>query len=245
MLPHLQQLASGFEVVAVFYNSGQPAKNRRWAVRKAKKVLRIGLLGVLIGFRMRRWYGVNTSEILGVKSLGQLRENNGFYFDLFELPSLNGRRMVQAMKSARVDLVVSLGNGFISPSVYSIPKFGMLNVHHEQLPSHRNAQSVIWQLYGRSSITGYTIHEISREIDGGRIVLREDIPIAFEKTLALTVSRTYAALWVASTHGLAKVLNDFGSFIQEADIQEGEIGHFTTPSLLQYVRIWLNWRRLK
>ncbi len=123
MLPHLQQLASGFEVVAVFYNSGQPAKNRRWAVRKAKKVLRIGLLGVLIGFRMRRWYGVNTSEILGVKSLGQLRENNGFYFDLFELPSLNGRRMVQAMKSARVDLVVSLGNGFISPSVYSIPKF--------------------------------------------------------------------------------------------------------------------------
>ena|ERR1700730_1743036 len=47
-------------------------------------------------------------------------------------------------------LGLSLGNGYISKRVFSIPKFGMINVHSERLPEYQNAQSVIWPIYNRA-----------------------------------------------------------------------------------------------
>ena len=65
----------------------------------------------------------------------------------------------------------------------------MLNIHHEELPAFRNAQSVIWQLHEGRNKTGYTVHEITREIDGGRILKQSRSPSS-SKTRLVTPSAT-------------------------------------------------------
>ena len=142
-----------------------------------------------------------------------------------------------------LDVVISLGNGFIAPSVFNIPREGMLNIHHELLPGFRNAQSVIWQLYRGSSTTGFTIHRITREIDAGEILHRQTLPIQFEATLAQTVSRTIADVWEASAIGLHRLLSSETK--SEDSFNGGELGHYTTPSLVQFLHIARNWKGLK
>jgi methionyl-tRNA formyltransferase len=120
----------------------------------------------------------------------------------------------------------------------------MLNVHHEILPDYQNAQSVIWQIYNSSKMTGFSIHKVSKTIDTGEILFKEIIPIQFSTDLRTTVIVTNIDLWKQSSFSLRYVLDNFGDFYFNAEAQvPGR--KYTTPSFLQYIRIKRNFNRLK
>jgi len=120
----------------------------------------------------------------------------------------------------------------------------MLNIHHELLPEYQNAQSIIWELYNGSTITGYTIHKIEKTIDTGAIVYRESLPIIFRDTLADTVAFNYARLYDASAIGLINVLLDFEKYYNTAEPQ-GKGTKYTTPSFFQFRKIEKMYKKLK
>ena len=241
-LPVLLSEAKNYHISTVLLNTASTPKNGRWVKRKIKKVLNIGPLGALVGWRMRQWYTTDVSDLLNMTSMDATAVNSKLA--LHRIDGLNSRAMQEALETCGADVAISLGNGFIAPRIFSTPRFGMLNVHHEELPKFRNAQSVIWQLHEGSSQTGYTIHEVTRQIDGGRILKQESHPILFMDTLRETVSHTYAATWDAAALGLAAVLNVFDAHLQSAT-EQGKGGHFTTPTYRQYRRIQSEWKRLK
>lgn len=243
-VPYLVEAEENYELVLVVLNKSLPPKNWNWWRRKWKKVLKIGPVGALIGFLMRKWYGAGIADLLDIVPLKEVcaRLSKSEIYE--EVYGLNSMEMEHLLATYQLDLAVSLGNGFIAPRIFRIPRFGMLNVHHEELPKFRNAQSVIWQLYEGSNRSGYTIHEIEREIDGGRILKKSLVPIEFSSSLGHTVSLTYAALWEASASGLCQVLNSFPEFVDKASKQVGG-GHYTTPSFVQFLRIWVNWNKLR
>lgn len=245
MLPRLLEGQDGYEVTSVFWNRGEVKKNRKWWRRKLKKTWRIGVFGALLGVWMRSWYSGASMPFMGIQSLRDLHAQKDVQFDLYELPKLNGPDMRKAVETSGVELVISLGNGFIAPSVFSIPKHGMINVHHEQLPEFRNAQSVIWQLYEGNTTTGYSIHEISEEIDGGRILWRQNLPINMCSSLASTVTTTYSKLWEFSTEGMIHVLKHYQQLVSKAKPQSQLGGHYTTPSVRQFLRIYSNWKEFQ
>ncbi len=241
-LPVLLQEAKNYHISTVLLNTASTPKNGRWAKRKIKKILNIGPLGALIGWHMRQWYTTDVSDLLDMTSIGATATN--YNLALHRIDGLNSRAMQEALETCGADVAISLGNGFITPRIFSTPRFGMLNVHHEELPKFRNAQSVIWQLHESRSHTGYTIHEVTRQIDGGRILKQASHPIHFKDTLRETVSQTYSATWDAAALGLADVLNTFHAHLEHATAQE-KGGHFTTPTFRQYLRIHQEWKRLK
>lgn len=243
-VPLLVGAEENYQVVLVVLNRSLPLKDRSWWRRKLRKSLKIGPLGVLSGFRMRKWYGTGTTGLLGISPLKGVCDQLNKADIYHEVKGLNSLEMEHLLANHELDLAVSLGNGFIAPRIFSIPRFGMLNVHHEELPKFRNAQSVIWQLYEGSNKSGYTIHEIEREIDGGRILKKSMVPIEFAASLGKTVSLTYASLWNASASGLCQVLNAYPEYVRNASNQVGG-GHYTTPSFLQFLRIWRNWNMLR
>ena len=89
--------------------------------------------------------------------------------------------------SLNVDLAISLGCSYISSKIFNIPKYGMINIHHEILPEYQNAQSVIWQLFNNSNKTGYTIHKITKKIDDGPILFKKERDIIISDTLRKTL----------------------------------------------------------
>jgi methionyl-tRNA formyltransferase len=233
--------SDAFEIVcAIQVTQAAPRSSDFWK-RKIKKIARIGVLGALNGMRMRSWFGRDVADILSIAPLQEACTRHGV--QLHEVQQLNSAEMKDLLHQLELDVVISLGNGFIAPSVFNIPQDGMLNIHHELLPEFRNAQSVIWQLHRGSSTTGYTIHRIAREIDAGEILYQETIPISFETTLAKTVSQTIGNVWDASAVGLRKTL--VPEIKTHAEYPEGQAGHYTTPSLIQFLRIVRNWKKLK
>ncbi|MDZ7771622.1 MAG: formyltransferase family protein [Balneolaceae bacterium] len=180
------------QISAVVYNRRERADKKKFYKRKLRKALRIGPLAALNGLRMRRWYKQDLQDYLEIRPLDELcREHNVPYF---ETPEINCEETEDCFRKSDAEVGLSLGNGYIRESVFSIPRYGMLNIHHELLPDFQGAQSVIWQLYHGSRTSGYTIHKINRNIDGGAILYREEVPIRFEESLAETVTHTQADL---------------------------------------------------
>ena len=227
--------------ISVIYAPKTIINKKNYFLRKARKVIKIGFSGALIGVYIRKWYNLNKQLSLNLKSLDKLCSENGLNFYIAD--RLNSTNTIKYIKTLKPDLGVSIGNGYISSNVFSTPKHGMINIHHEELPLYQGAQSVIWQLYNNSLKTAYTIHKINKQIDGGHILMQENISIKFEKTLEKTVSETYFLLWKASAKGLEKLIYNFTFFDQNSKKQLNG-NTYTTPSLMEFIKILNNHKKL-
>jgi methionyl-tRNA formyltransferase len=230
------------EVVMVIHCGMTPVSKSKFYKRKFQKILKIGIPGAINGIRMRKWYNEDVQQILGIKSLKEVCSINNI--PLHSTPSVNSPETARLLQTSRADLGLSLGNGYIAKRIFSIPKSGMINIHHEILPEYQNAQSVIWQIYNMSDTTGYTIHKIDDHIDTGAILFQEKMPILFKETLGSTVSHTFAELLEASAKGLVKVVADYENFASAARLQERVKGH-TTPTWFQFRRMLSNFEKLR
>jgi methionyl-tRNA formyltransferase len=240
-LPYLHKCQS-IDELAVVFSEGQIKYPSRHRKRKLKKLLKIGPLGALNGVKMRQWYGAGVREFVEIARLDATCETHNV--PLSRVPMINGPECMEAFSRFAPDVAISLGNGYIASSVFTIPARGMLNIHHEILPDYQNAQSVIWPLYHGKTSSGYTIHKIDKSIDTGAIVHQEHVPIVFKDTLARTVSATIANLYEASAQGLCRVIDNLDLKLENAEPQ-GKGGHFTTPSFRQMRKIQKQYERLR
>lgn len=241
---HLNYLfeCKDIEVVQVVLSKGMKKNSKKFLVRKIRKAIAIGPLGVLNGIRMRKWFGPDVDALLPIKNLDLACEDFKIPFSI--VSSTNSEETVELFKKSTADIAISLGNSYISKKVFTAVPYGMLNIHHELLPDYQNAASIIWQLYNKSAHTGYTIHKVSAKIDGGDILLQENVPIQFRETLAATVTHTIVDLLKASAAGLVKVLQNYSYYESNAKLQ-GKGKSYTTPSALQFLRILRNFNELK
>jgi methionyl-tRNA formyltransferase len=210
------------EIVMVILNDGIVTNQTKGYQRIFRKIKKIGILGALNGIRMRKWFNEDMSIFKKFKDIELICREKKIPF--YITPYINSTRTMELFKKSNCDLGISLGNGYISKGIFSIPRFGMINIHHEILPDYQNAQSVIWQIYNMSSCTGFTIHKIDKHIDTGEILYQEIVPIHFEK--------------------LVKVISDFDNLNKNAKPQ-GSGRSYTTPSIWQYIKIENNFKKLR
>ncbi len=207
------------EITMVVCSQNTKTGRRKYYQRKISKIWKIGVLGTLNGIRMRKWYKLSGQDEQ-LKSIAQICKEHRI--DFHRTPRINCAETHELFAQANADLGVSLGNGFIAPGVFNIPKYGMINIHHEILPAFQNAQSVIWQLYFESATTGYTIHQIDKHIDTGAILHQESVPINCADSLGETVSRTYLNLLNSSAKGLIHCTANFDTQPKNAQNRENE-----------------------
>jgi methionyl-tRNA formyltransferase len=190
---------------------------------EAAKGSAIGLFGALFGLQMRAWYeGHYTSDLTVIcKSLGVA---------FSEVPYTNSAATATLLVESEADLGLSLGNGYIAPEIFSIPKYGMINVHLERLPEYRNARSVIWPIYFSERVTGFTIHQIDKRIDGGGIIHKEELQILFHHRLEDTVRRTLESIVLRAPGAVRYVCENYKELAAAARRQKNS-AKFTMPTL--------------
>jgi len=211
-------------------------KKRFWR-RRLKKISKIGILGALNGIRMRKWYQPKISE--DIISLAEK-----YNVPLFNSPVINSDQTRSIFKKMNVDLGLSLGNGYIAQSVFSIPKYGMINVHTEVLPDFQNAQSIIWPIYEGINQTGFTIHQIEKRIDAGDILYQKKYSITFYLSLKESVEKNLQKARSFVPEALCYVCENYHTLRKNAKKQtEGR--KYTTPTIRQYLRMLKNHRRMK
>lgn len=230
-------------IAMVICSQGKRTQGRlRFYKSRFLKILRIGLWGALNGVRMRKWYNEDLQQLLSIKDIRDLCDDHLIPFH--EVESIRSDETRKLFRKAQADLGISLGNGYIPKSVFTIPKYGMINIHHEVLPEFQNAQSVIWQIFKGSDITGYTIHAINEKIDCGEILYRQTVPIQFRETLRETVTHTYALLLERSARGLVYALEHF-DLLKSKAVPQDQGTKYTTPNYSEFNRIRKNFKRLR
>jgi methionyl-tRNA formyltransferase len=221
-------------VVRVVLALGVTPNRKKKLNRKIKKILRIGFLGALNGIKMREWFADRDAENLRTLC----RDLN---VGLFETPFINCETTRKLFREADAELGLSLGNGYIPKSIFSIPKLGMVNIHTEILPDFQGGRSIIWPIYEGRKETGFTIHQIDRKIDTGAIIYLEKYPIQFCPTLRETVELNLKTARMKIPDAFSYICENYTSLLESAKIQTSGKS-YTTPSIWQFYRMKRNHR---
>jgi len=224
------------DVVKVVLAHGVSPNRKKNLKRKIDKIFRIGLLGALNGIRMRDWYADKDTE--DIYSLCE-----SLNVKLSETPFINCDTTRDLFKESNADLGLSLGNGYIPKSVFSVPKYGMVNVHTEILPEFQGAQSIIWPIYEGKRDTGFTIHQIDNKIDTGDILLQKKYLIQFCSTLRDTVEKNIRTARIEVPEAFSYVCENYVS-LKAGAISQANGKSYTTPSIWQFLRMVRNQRAM-
>ena len=75
-------------------------------------------------------------------------------------------------------IVVYLMGHLLKKTIFSIPKYGTINLHPSYLPLYRGPSPEFWMYYNMDLTGGVTVHYIDEGEDTGDIIFQEKTPIA-------------------------------------------------------------------
>ena len=88
----------------------------------------------------------------------------------------NEDEMIHLFRAWNVDLIVLAGYMRIlkNPSAFHCP---IINVHPSLLPKYKGLHAIERALESGDDMTGVTVHYVNEELDGGEIIMQEEVPI--------------------------------------------------------------------
>ena len=90
--------------------------------------------------------------------------------------------LLQTLQTLQPDLIVVVAFRILPREVYSIPKYGSINLHASLLPKYRGAAPIQWAIINGESETGVTSFFLREVVDTGSIILQQRIPIGENET---------------------------------------------------------------
>lgn len=96
---------------------------------------------------------------------------------VFQPEKLKDPAFIRELSTLDADLFIVVAFRMLPEAVWSLPKHGTINLHASLLPQYRGAAPINWCIIHGEKETGLTTFLIDREIDTGRILLQQKMPI--------------------------------------------------------------------
>jgi len=92
------------------------------------------------------------------------------------VPHKDEEKMIELFKVWRVDLIVLAGYMRVikNPAAFPAP---IINIHPSLLPKYKGLHAIEQALDSGDDVTGVSVHYVNEELDGGEIILQEEVPI--------------------------------------------------------------------
>ncbi len=113
---------------------------------------------------------INQSE---VKNYAE--KNN---IQILQPDNLNDKEFINKIKEINPDIIIVVAFRKLPAEIFSIPKYGTINLHASLLPNYRGAAPINWCLINNEAKTGVTTFFINEKIDQGDILLQEEVNIS-------------------------------------------------------------------
>ncbi len=95
---------------------------------------------------------------------------------LHKVKDVNSLDCIKLIKKYKPDVGISFGTGKIEPRIFSLFKYGIINVHRGIVNRYRGLDSELWAIYHNDfNNIGVTIHFVEKELDKGGIFKMERI----------------------------------------------------------------------
>jgi methionyl-tRNA formyltransferase len=96
---------------------------------------------------------------------------------LLQPEKLKDNTFLGQLKAWDADLQIVVAFRMLPEVVWDMPRFGTFNLHASLLPQYRGAAPINWAIINGEKETGATTFFLTHEIDTGKIILQEKIPI--------------------------------------------------------------------
>ena len=101
-----------------------------------------------------------------------------------QIKSSNEDLIIDVMRAWKVDLIVLAGwMRIISPKLIEAFRNRIINLHPSMLPKYKGLHAIERALESGDKFTGVSVHYVNEELDGGEIILQEEVPILPEDDL--------------------------------------------------------------
>ncbi len=162
----LEYLYSSFSGI-----SGNPDSSQ-----KAKRIKKHEILAVVTGPDKKSGRGLRLIPT-AVKSASQT-----LGIPLLTPTSLKDENFINKIKEFNADIFVVVAFKILPEKLYSIPKFGSINLHGSLLPKYRGAAPINWAIINGETKTGLTTFFLKKKVDTGNIIYQENIAIKPDET---------------------------------------------------------------
>ena len=103
--------------------------------------------------------------------------------DKFGIPhthikSKNEELIIDVMNAWKVDLIVLAGwMRIVTPKLINAFPDRIINLHPSMLPKYKGLHAIERALESGDEYTGVSVHYVNEELDGGKVILQEEVPI--------------------------------------------------------------------
>ena len=114
---------------------------------------------------------------------------------------------LEQLHTWRPELQVVVAFRMLPEVIWSYPRLGTFNLHASLLPQYRGAAPIQWALLNGEKETGVTTFFINHDIDTGKIIMQEKVPVSPEDnagTLSDKLLQTGARLTVKTIRAIIK-----------------------------------------
>jgi len=149
------------------------------------------------------------SEILVITSDRQISTLHGVNctFHSFKSDTIRYQKLIEAIKDFNGDLLISFCyNRIIHDDILGAVPL-CINFHGSLLPNYAGAHALNWQIINGMNQSGVTIHQLTSEVDGGKILLQHKFKILATDD-ANDVLRKLISCSCGALHELMKYFKD-------------------------------------
>lgn len=97
---------------------------------------------------------------------------------LLQPEKLKDEQFLAALKAWNADVQVVVAFRMLPEVVWNMPPLGTFNLHASLLPQYRGAAPINWAIINGEKETGATTFFLTHEIDTGKIILQQKLPIS-------------------------------------------------------------------
>ena len=120
---------------------------------------------------------------------------------IFEVDNINDDTFLDDIKSLKADIFIVIAYKIIPEKIYSMPRYGAINLHASLLPEYRGAAPIQRCLVENRPRTGLSSFFIDNSIDRGKLI--------YQKKIKVLPNDTFYNLW-------KKLSSEGPSFIMES-----------------------------
>jgi methionyl-tRNA formyltransferase len=84
---------------------------------------------------------------------------------------------IETLKSFKADIQIVVAFRMLPEIIWNMPPLGTFNLHASLLPQYRGAAPINWAIINGEEKSGVTTFFITHEIDTGKIIYQEEVPI--------------------------------------------------------------------
>ena len=118
---------------------------------------------------------INRNKKNKVNPIKQIGLDNNI--SIIEQDDISSKNFISKLKAFNADIFLVIAYKVIPESVYTIPRYGAVNLHASILPEYRGAAPIQRALINGDECTGLSTFFINDKIDRGKLIFQKEVPI--------------------------------------------------------------------